>query len=136
VRAVAQAAFSALYGGINVDPSPTPIICSWGSPLGMTTSPKPSQQGVHMADDGKEALSRAADAALDAFVADGCPVDVNEYLDDRKVTHPRVTYQRATRENEAPREDFVPCDPPLVPTSKWVPDREGGHMFWYCALPK
>jgi hypothetical protein len=88
-----------------------------------------------MPDDRKE-LSSEVDAALGAFVVDGCPGDVNDYLDGRALNHPRIFHRRAARAGESIHEDFVPCEAPLVPTSKWIPDREGGHLFWYCALPK
>jgi hypothetical protein len=81
-------------------------------------------------------LTAAVVSALQDFVDAGCPGDVNAYVTDRGLGHPYLDHRRADGADESVHEDFVPCKPPLVPTSKWVPDREGGHAFWYCALPR
>lgn len=81
-------------------------------------------------------ISPQVEAALEEFVRGGCLGDINDYLDDRGLAHPRIDHRLARSRDEPLHEDFVPCDPPYVPTSKWVPDRDGGHIFWYCALPR
>jgi hypothetical protein len=80
-----------------------------------------------------DGLSTEAASALRDYVTAGCPGDVNKYLDERKIAHPDVVHVQADSEPLAPHHVDAPiCTPPLVPKNKWIPDKHGGHIFWWC----
>lgn len=74
------------------------------------------------------------DQALESYVAGGCPAEVNQYLDDLGLDHPPLTHRRQ-KSGSAIEPHALPASacPDGHPAVKWVPDREGGHQFWYCA---
>lgn len=70
---------------------------------------------------------------LEGYVEAGCPGDVNAFLDDRELAHPQIEHEpRDEFVEEANREAKVICEPGYTPVSIWVPDKAGGHLFWYC----
>ena len=85
-----------------------------------------------MSGDGK-GLSTEVSEALSSYVEAGCPGDVNAYLDRQGLSHPPIEHERRDeRTEEAARSARVICDPGYVAESMWIPDRKGGHYFWYC----
>lgn len=80
-----------------------------------------------------EGLSTEVRDALERYVGAGCPGDVNAYLDQQELSHPRLEHERKSEFlQEAEREAVVPCGDGFHPVSEWVPDRAGGHLFWSC----
>jgi hypothetical protein len=73
--------------------------------------------------------------ALERYVADGCPSQGgNAYLDALEIAHPQFTHERSERKGAevGQREYMVSCGPGSHPAVTWVPDRHGGHNFYYC----
>jgi hypothetical protein len=85
-----------------------------------------------MAEESTKGLSVEVESALGEFLDAGCPEEVNAYLDKAQLSHPTIRHEQL---EEAPSPESIavlPCPSGSRSANRWVPDKHGGHLFWWC----
>jgi hypothetical protein len=86
-----------------------------------------------MAEASPSGLPGDAEEALDRYFAEEDPGEVNDYLDNLGISHPRMRYMQLSPDEQEFHLDYavVPCDPGTHPVARY--DKyDNGRLVWYC----
>jgi hypothetical protein len=67
---------------------------------------------------------------VDQYIAEGCPGDLNDYLDGKNIAHPQFQHH-ILNPGEEPKEGVVECAPGFYGT--WVQAKDG--HWWSTCVP-